>query len=44
MTGVVWVLRDSGGGIVLYSRRVFENVGFFLDAKFYFLMWAIEFM
>ncbi|CAN6990201.1 unnamed protein product, partial [Brassica rapa subsp. trilocularis] len=44
MTGAAWVLRDSGGGTVLHSRRAFENVGSFLDAKFYSLMWATESM
>ncbi|CAN7120025.1 unnamed protein product [Brassica rapa subsp. narinosa] len=44
MTGAAWILRDSGGGTVLHSRRAFGNVGSFLDAKFYSLMWATESM
>ena len=44
MLGAAWVLRNSRGETVLHSRRAFGNVGAFLDAKFYSLMWATESM
>ncbi|CAN6872688.1 unnamed protein product [Brassica oleracea] len=44
MLGAVWVLRNCGGETILHSRRAFGNVGSFLDAKFYALMWVIESM
>ncbi|CAN7077657.1 unnamed protein product [Brassica oleracea var. botrytis] len=44
MLGAAWVLRNCGGETILHSRRAFGNVGSFLDAKFYALMWVIESM
>ncbi|KAG2264204.1 hypothetical protein Bca52824_071283 [Brassica carinata] len=42
--GAAWVLRDSGGKVLLHSRRVFTGLNNLKELKFQVLMWAIDSM
>lgn len=43
-SGVVWVLRNDFGKVLIYSRRVFSNIRSNDEVKFYGFRWAIESM